>query len=154
MRAPLASSVPRSAWTAESADRAADRARLYTVRRQKHDPCPLAHPVLRLRRTRQAFKLGPLLLRQCNRCRFRDAAHASLNHDSTSRNSGYQVARRFGENHRNPRNSSYEVVHSTNPQYKPKYDFRSRLAALSDVQWRWHSLSMPPSTIDQCADPT
>jgi CheY-like chemotaxis protein len=47
---------------------------------------------------------------------------------------GYQVAGRFGENQRNPRNSSYEVV----AQYKPMYDFRSRLAALSNVQWRWH----------------
>ena len=33
--------------------------------------------------------LTPLLARQDNRCRFRDAAHASLNHDSPFRNSGY-----------------------------------------------------------------
>ena len=72
--------------TGRAADRATDRARGHTIRR--HQQMALAHPVLRLRRTRQAFRLGALFLRQGNRCRFRDAAHAPLNHNSIFRNSG------------------------------------------------------------------
>ena len=42
-----------------------------------------------IRRTRQAFKIGALLRRQNNSCRFRDDTHASLNHDSFISDSGY-----------------------------------------------------------------
>ena len=41
------------------------------------DPCPTP------------IKLGTLLRAQIDRCRFRDAAHASLNHDSIISDSGY-----------------------------------------------------------------
>src|SRR5277367_3589761 len=81
---------PLRRGTGRAPDRPADRRRRHTARRQQHDPRPLAQPVLRLRRARQAFQPGPLFFRQDDRGRFRDAScHASLNHDSRFRNSGY-----------------------------------------------------------------
>ncbi len=53
------------------------------------DPRPLPQPVLRFRRTRQALKLGTFLRRQNDNRRLRDAAHASLNHDSCISDSWY-----------------------------------------------------------------
>jgi hypothetical protein len=66
-----------------------DRPARHTFRRQQHDACALPQPVLRLRRTHQALKLGAFRRRQNNRSRFRDADHASLNHDSFFTDSGY-----------------------------------------------------------------
>jgi hypothetical protein len=65
------------------------RAARPVVRRQQHNPRPLAHPVFRFGRTYQALKRDALLLRQNYQSRFRDTAHASLNHDSHFRNSGH-----------------------------------------------------------------
>ena len=61
----------------------------HAVRSQKHDPSPLPQTVLRPRRARQTIKIGAFLDRQNDRCRFRDAAHASLNHDSFISDSRY-----------------------------------------------------------------
>jgi len=61
----------------------------HAVRSQKHDPSPLPQTVLRPRRARQTIKIGAFLHRQNDRCRFRDAAHASLNHDSFISDSRY-----------------------------------------------------------------
>jgi len=59
--------------------------------RKQHDPRLQARPVFALPRTRQALQFDPLLARQNNRRGFRNdlAAHAALNHDSVSRDSGY-----------------------------------------------------------------
>ena len=73
----------------DKADTVADHRDAHAVRRQQHNPRPLPQPVLRLRRTRQALKLGTFLRRQNDNCRLRDAAHASLNHDSFISDSGY-----------------------------------------------------------------
>jgi hypothetical protein len=56
----------------------ADLACRKTIRRQQHDPRPLAQAVLRLSRANQAVKLGTLTVRQCNQGRFRDAFHRNL----------------------------------------------------------------------------
>ena len=61
-------------------------ARRQAGRRKQHNPRPLSQPVFRLRRAGQAFRLGALLLRQCDRGRRRDAFHAP----SRIRESGYQ----------------------------------------------------------------
>ena len=70
-------------------DRPSNRSARHAVRCQQHNPRPLPQPVLRLARTRQAFKFGALRLRQNDSSRFRDAAHASLNHDSFISDSRY-----------------------------------------------------------------
>ena len=72
-----------------AADRPRNRPRRYALGRQQHDPCPLPQPVLGPGRARQAIQLGPLRRRQNNRSRLRDAAHAPLNRDSLSSDSGY-----------------------------------------------------------------
>jgi polyhydroxyalkanoate synthesis regulator phasin len=54
----------------------------HVFRRQKNNPRPLAQPIFGSCRAHQRFKLGPLLFRQNNRCRVRDAFRASLNHDA------------------------------------------------------------------------
>ena len=66
-----------------------DRPARNAVRCQQHDPRPLPQPVLRLPRTRQALKLGTSLRRQNDNRRLREAAHASLNHDSLISDSWY-----------------------------------------------------------------
>ena len=80
---------PLRCRSGRAANRPPDCPARHTFRRQQHDPCPLPQPVLRLRRTRQALKLGAFRCRQNNRSRFRDAVHASLNHDSFFTDSGY-----------------------------------------------------------------
>ena len=50
-----------------AANRPADGPRRQTIRRQKYDPRPLPKPVFGPCRARQALKLGPLLIRQCDR---------------------------------------------------------------------------------------
>ncbi len=73
-----------------AAHRTADRRRRRAGRRQQHDPSPLAQPVLRPCRARQALKRRALLAGQYDCGRFRDASsHASLNHDSRFTHSGY-----------------------------------------------------------------
>ena len=57
--------------------------------RKQHDAGALPQPVFRLRRTHQALKLAAFCRRQDNSCRFRDTAHAPLNHDSFFSDSGY-----------------------------------------------------------------
>jgi hypothetical protein len=75
------------------ADRAADRSRDFTRRRaiarHQHDPGALARAVLAFRRTRHTLKVSAFLASQNYPRRFRDALHASLNHDSRIRDSGY-----------------------------------------------------------------
>jgi hypothetical protein len=75
--------APLGSRTGRASDFPPDRPAGHPAGRRQHDPCPLPQTVLRLRRTRQALKLRALRRRQNNSCRFRDAAHASLNHDST-----------------------------------------------------------------------
>ena len=72
-----------------TSNRPSDRSARHAVRRQQHNPRPLPQPVLRLRRTRQALKLRTLLRHQNDNRRFRDASHASLNHNSFISDSGY-----------------------------------------------------------------
>lgn len=57
--------------------------------RWRASPAIRAISTTRARRTSQARKLGSLLIGQNDRGRFRNAAHASLNHDSRSTDSGY-----------------------------------------------------------------
>jgi hypothetical protein len=59
------------------------------IRRHQHNPRPLAQPVFGLGGTHQRFQLGSFRFRQYDRGRFRNAMHASLNHDSPFRNSRY-----------------------------------------------------------------
>ena len=72
-----------------TSNRSSNRPARNAVRCQQHDPRPLPQPVLRLRRTRQALKLGTFLRRQNDNCRLRDAAHASLNYDLCISDSWY-----------------------------------------------------------------
>ena len=65
---------------------ASNRPARHAVRSQKHDPSPLPQTPPR---ARQTIEIGALLHRQNAKCRFRDADHASLNHDSFISDSGY-----------------------------------------------------------------
>ena len=60
-----------------AAERPANRPRRRALRRHQHDPRLQPRAVLGLARARQTLKLGALLGRQSDRCRFK-AAHATL----------------------------------------------------------------------------
>src|SRR5208283_4811640 len=72
-----------------AAKSASNRARRDTVSGHQHELRLKARPMFTLSRARQALKLDPLISRQYDRCCFRMAAHAALNHDSRIRDSGY-----------------------------------------------------------------
>ena len=67
---------------------ASNRPARHAVRSQKHDPSPLPQTA-RPPQARQTIEISTLLHRQNAKCRFRDADHASLNHDSFISDSGY-----------------------------------------------------------------
>jgi hypothetical protein len=66
-----------------AANRSANRTAGHALGRHQHNPRPLAQPEFGLGGTRQRFQLGSFRFRQYDRGRFRNAMHASLNHDST-----------------------------------------------------------------------
>ncbi len=72
-----------------AANLSANRAAGHALGRHQHNPRPLAQPLFGLGGTRQRFQLGSFRFRQYDRGRFRNAMHASLNHDSPFRNSRY-----------------------------------------------------------------
>jgi len=80
---------PLAGGANRAVDRPRNRPRRQALRRHQHDARSLAQPMFRLARTRQTFEFSALTLRQKNWGRFRDAAHAPLNHDSRSADSEY-----------------------------------------------------------------
>jgi site-specific DNA recombinase len=69
--------------------RSSDLPRRRAIARQQYDPRPKKQAVLARHLTRQIFKFGALLFRQCDRRLVRNAAHSALNHDSPFSDSGY-----------------------------------------------------------------
>lgn len=80
---------PLRCGAGRAANRPSNCSRRCTIRRQQDDPRSPIQSMLSFGRARQAVTLRTLSLRRYDRSRFRDAAHAALNHNSSMSDSGF-----------------------------------------------------------------